>query len=106
LSIDLLGYVVLGSCGESFARWADQRSLGKLTELHTNPLNIAIMADHEWELNHHLWDKEVGPTDPITHFYFFVYEGGAPRMSEMKREERKEAVMTSDTHHPGGPGGQ
>jgi len=106
VSIDTLSYVVLGSYGESFARWADQRALGELIELHTNPPKIVIMADQEWELNHHLWDEEVGPTDPITHFFFFVYEGGARCMSEMEREEREEAVMTYDTHHPGGPGGQ
>jgi len=68
VSIDLLGYVVLGSYWESFARWADQRALGELIELHTNPPRIFMMADQEWELNHHLWDEEVGPTDPITHF--------------------------------------
>jgi len=106
VSIDPLSYVVLGSYGESFARWADQRALGELIELHTNPPKIVMMADQEWELNHHLWDEEVGPTDPITHFFFFVYEGGARCMSEMEREEREEAVMTYDTHHPGGPGGQ
>ena len=105
-SIELLGYVVLGSYGESFARWADQRALGELSELHTNSLKIFMMADLEWELSRHLRDEEMGPTDPITHLFFFVYEGGARCRSEMEREEREQAVMSWDTHHPGGPGGQ
>jgi len=70
VSIDLLGYVVLGSYGEWFTRWADQRALGELSELHTIPAKIVMMADQEWELNHHLWDEEVGATDPITPFLF------------------------------------
>ena len=73
VSIDIRGYAVLGSYGESFARWADQRALGELVELHTNPPKIAMMADQEWELNHHLWDEEVAPTDPSTHFIFCLY---------------------------------
>jgi len=106
MSIDLLGYVVLGSYGESFARWADQRALGKLVELHNNPPKIVMMADQEWELSHHHWDEEVATTDPITHFFFLVYEGGARCMSEMEREEREEAGTIFDTHHPGGSSGQ
>jgi len=70
VSNDLLGYDVLGSYGEWFARWADQRALGELTELHTIPAKIVMMADREWELNHHLRDEEMGATDPITPFLF------------------------------------
>ena len=62
------------------------------------------MADQKWELNYHLWDEEVAPTEPITHFIFFVHEGGARCMSEMEREEREKAAMTYDTHHIGRTG--
>jgi len=104
VSADLLCHVMLGSCGESLARWADQRTLGELKELHTNPPMIFMMADQKWELNYHLWDEEVAPTEPITHFNFFVHEGGARCMSEMEREEREKAAMTYDTHHIGRTG--
>jgi len=80
--------------------------LGDLIELHTNPPKIVMLADQKWELNHHSWDEEVEPNDPITQFCFFVYEGGARCMSAMKREKHEEAVMTYDTPHPGGLGGQ
>ena len=72
MSINFLGYVVLRSYGDSFGRWADQRALGEFIELKTNPAKIFMMADQKWELNHHLWGEEVGPTDPITLLFFCV----------------------------------
>jgi len=42
--------------------------LGDLIELHTNPPKIVMLADQKWELNHHSWDEEVEPNDPITQF--------------------------------------
>jgi len=80
--------------------------LGELVELHTSSPKIVMMPDHKWELSNHLWDEGVAPTDFITHFCLFVYEGGACCTSKMEREEREEAGTIFDTHHPGGPGGQ
>jgi len=80
--------------------------LGELVELHTSHPKIVMMADHEWELSHHLGDEQVAPSDFFTHSCFFVYEGGARCTSKMEREEREAAGTIFDTHHAGGPGGQ